>query len=65
MNEDRAGLLITAAFLVAFFAVVAACKWYGATQEAAAFNRCNPGANVTTLEALWAEYRITDCRVKP
>ena len=56
---DRAAVLIV-------LVIVAACCYapiFQARQEAAAFNRCNPGASVTTWEALWAEYRITDCKI--
>lgn len=42
--------------------LVVGITWFSASQEAQAFNRCNPGANVTTWEAMFAEYRIMDCK---
>jgi hypothetical protein len=48
--------------VVVFVAAVAiGAVVFGASQEARAFNRCHPGANVTTWEAVWADYRIMDC----
>ena len=50
--------------VVGLLALVLVCclAVFSATQEAKAFNRCNPGAKVTTWEALFAEYRIMDCK---
>ncbi len=57
ISEDLYPVLVCVGLVLA----VGMLAVFMARQEAAAFNRCHPGANVTTWEALFAESRIQDC----
>jgi hypothetical protein len=57
-SKERLFIGAALAFFLTFTVIFATIK---AHEEAKAFNRCNPGSNVTTWEAAWAEYRILDC----
>ncbi len=61
INTNWHEFVIVAVLIVGFILGIGMLMWFQAVQEANAFNRCNPGSDVTPWEAAWAEYRIIDC----
>lgn len=57
MSNETKAYGIATLFIFLLFGVV---MWFAASQEAKAFNRCT-GSDVTTWEAVFANYRIESC----
>ena len=61
MNETWEAFKEIWAVVVGLFALVVLVAWFQANQEAKIFNRCT-GSNISTWDALWADFRVFDCK---
>ena len=62
--EEALPVLVVLGLILVLFGIAVGFQSFASAQEAKAFNRCNPGSEVTTWEAMWAEYRITNCKIE-